>query len=426
VIPPLHEFDPTAVKSFDDLVALEGIYGHDAVYNWLGSLSHSNDDETVGAEPKALISPAKEQDDETYVKVRTILGAIPSRLEVEQCSEPDDAPPVFYSQEHDSFMQEDFKCYYQTPDKDPTSSSNRTLLRLLLHGDSDDDSGSDDDGSYRETAVYFERSGFLCGLAHRPPPNRPGPSLVMNVLFISGAHLSRPLAYEAGVLKKALYIFMVIIQNRQKFLDKVGFGNDFDGSLLDEEAAGYAFWFEQRPIDEIATGLRHFGDKRPADCLEDWKRGPGDELEGRIQAVLREERLAAFRKLVDLLLRLDPDKKPPTHSLDDSFLWLLDRRYLGRWWASCSDDLGLDDKVVYKPEIEPADVPMVVPAGEPAGEPEGNLPKKKRTGRTTRSGGARRHGRPPGSQTLPPCCCAATICDHLQGFNHAPCGGFRS
>ena len=121
--------------------------------------------------------------------------------------------------------------------------------------------------------------------------------------------------------------------------------------------------------------------------------------------VLRDERLAAFRKLVDLLLGLDPDKKPPTISLDDSFIWLLDRRYLGRWWAGCSDDLGLDDEVVYKPEIEPADVPMVVPPGEPAGEPEGNLPKKKRTGRTTRSGGARRHGRPPDSQglnTMPP------------------------
>jgi hypothetical protein len=135
----------------------------------------------------------------------------------------------------------------------------------MLQGDSDDDSSSGGDGSYRETAEYFERSGFLCGLAHLPPQNRPGPSIFMNVLFISGAHLSRPLAYEAGVLKKALYIFMVIIQNRHKFLGKVGFGNDFDGSLLVEEAAGYAFWFEKRPIDEIIVGLRHFGDRRSAD-----------------------------------------------------------------------------------------------------------------------------------------------------------------
>ena len=34
----LYEFDPTAVKSFDDLVALDGIYGADAVYEWIGSL----------------------------------------------------------------------------------------------------------------------------------------------------------------------------------------------------------------------------------------------------------------------------------------------------------------------------------------------------------------------------------------------------
>jgi hypothetical protein len=198
----------------------------------------------------------------------------------------------------------------------------------------------------------------------------------MNVLFISGAHLSRPLAYEAGVLKKVLDTFMGVIENRQKFLDKVGFGNDFDGRLLDEEAAGYVFWFEQRSIDEIIVGLRHFGDKWSADYLEDWKRGPGDELEGRIQMVLREERLAAFRKLVDLLLRLNPDKKPPTIPLDDWFIWLLDRRYLGRWWASCRDDLGLDDRTVYMPE--------------------GDIKKKRSGGRgQSRGGYARRHGRPP-------------------------------
>ena len=115
----------------------------------------------------------------------------------------------------------------------------------------------------------------------------------MNVLFISGARLSRPLAYEAGVLKNVLYTYMVIIQNRQKFLGMVGIGSEFDGSLLDEEAAGYEFWFEHRSIDEIIVGLRHFGDKRSADYLEEWKRGPGDELEGRIQMVLREERLGS-------------------------------------------------------------------------------------------------------------------------------------
>ena len=92
--------------------------------------------------------------------------------------------------------------------------------------------------------------------------------------------------------------------------------------------------------------------------------------------VLRDERLAAFSKLVDLLLRLNPDKKPPTIPLDDWFIWLLDRRYLGRWWASCRDDLGLDDRAVYMPE--------------------GDIKKKRSGGRgQSRGGYARRHGRPP-------------------------------
>jgi hypothetical protein len=92
--------------------------------------------------------------------------------------------------------------------------------------------------------------------------------------------------------------------------------------------------------------------------------------------VLRDEHLAAFRKLVGLLLRLNPDKKPPTIPFDDWFIWLLDRRYLGRWWASCRDDLGLDDRTVY----------ML----------EGDIKKKRSGGRgQSRGGYARRHGRPP-------------------------------
>ena len=92
------------------------------------------------------------------------------------------------------------------------------------------------------------------------------------------------------------------------------------------------------------------------------------------------------KNLVHLLLRLDPDKKPPTISLDDSFLWLLDRRYLGRWWASCRDDLGLDDRAVY------------MPGGlddKAAHMPEGDIKKKRSSGRGQHRGYARRHGRPP-------------------------------
>ncbi len=72
--------------------------------------------------------------------------------------------------------------------------------------------------------------------------------------------------------------------------------------------------------------------------LEDWKQGPGYELGKTTQAVLKERLLATFKKLTDLLLRPDPDKNLPTHSLgdsafplDDSVLWLPCRPYLGRW-----------------------------------------------------------------------------------------------
>ena len=87
---------------------------------------------------------------------------------------------------------------------------------------------------------------------------------------------------------------------------------------------------------------------RAARFLEDWQRGPGRELEELTKKVLEEHRLAAFNKLVNLLLRPDPDKKPPTISLDDS---ALDRQYSGRRWADLSDDLGFDDKVVYGPKV---------------------------------------------------------------------------
>ena len=60
------------------------------------------------AEPEDPLRPKTR--DETYAKVRSILDAIPRRLEAEQFPQPDDAPPVFYSQEDDSFMQ-GFKCY---------------------------------------------------------------------------------------------------------------------------------------------------------------------------------------------------------------------------------------------------------------------------------------------------------------------------
>ena len=69
--------------------------------------------------------------------------------------------------------------------------------------------------------------------------------------------------------------------------------------------------------------------------------------------------MAAFNKLTDLCLRLDPDKNPPTHPLDDSacpledsFLWPPDRPYLGRW-GGWRDDIGLVDNVVYKPGAMP-------------------------------------------------------------------------
>ncbi len=55
--------------------------------------------------------------------------------------------------------------------------------------------------------------------------------------------------------------------------------------------------------------------------------------------MLKEHRMAAFKKLTGLLPRPDPDKNLLTHSLDDLafpldlFLWLPNCPYSGRWGA---------------------------------------------------------------------------------------------
>ena len=125
----------------------------------------------------------------------------------------------------------------------------------------------------------------------------------------------------------------------QKFLDEVGIGQEhsFDGGLLLPEAAGFDFWFEPRSIDVIIDGLRRAGDVISVKFLERWKQGPGDELGNTTQAVLKEHRLAAFKKLTNLIPRPGLDTNPLTHSLgdsafplDDSPLWLLNRPYLGK------------------------------------------------------------------------------------------------
>ncbi len=339
-----------------------------------------------------LAEETKQVHDKTYAEACAILATLLSRQEAErraqQLARDYDSPPIFHVPEDGTFDM-GFKCYYQTPDPGSTFQYNRTLLRLLLRPDSDhydSDGGSYSDGSDDPGSTdYFDANSVLCGLAHRPHWSSPGPSPIMNVLFICTLNTSKK-SYEAAVLKSALHTFLVIFKGaaRQKFLEEIGFGDEFNGSLIDKNAAGYLFWFERYSIGEIIDGLRRYGDVRAARFLEDWERGPGRELEELTKKVLEEHRLAAFSKLVNLLLRPDPDKKPPTISLDDS---ALDRQYSGRWWADFSDDLGFDDKVVYGPKV------MF------SGVLDKNQPTKKRTGRKTRSGGARqRYGRPSDSQ----------------------------
>ena len=107
-----------------------------------------------------------------------------------------------------------------------------------------------------------------------------------------------------------------------------GHENGFDGGLLLPEAAGFDFRFERRSIGEIIDGLRRVGNSLAVEFLEHWKEGLGDELGKTTQAVFKEHRFAAIKELIDLLLRPNPDKNPPTRSLDDlaysledSFLW---------------------------------------------------------------------------------------------------------
>ena len=127
--------------------------------------------------------------------------------------------------------------------------------------------------------------------------------------------------------------------------------------------------------------------------------------------MLNEHRLAAFKKLTKLIPRPGRDTNPLTHSLDDSafplddsFLWLLNRPYLGGWGGS-RDDNGLVDNVVYKPGAISigGHIKNRLERGGGAeqrhrrhpdsqGVPDKVQPKKKRlSGRAKR-----RHGRPPG------------------------------
>ncbi len=117
----------------------------------------------------------------------------------------------------------------------------------------------------------------------------------------------------------------------------VGHEYGFDGGLFLPEAAGFDFWFEPRAIDGIIVGKRRVGDLLAVEFLEQWKQGPGDELGKSAQEMLKEHRLAAFKKLTDLIPRPDRDTNPLTYSLgdsafplDDSPLWLLNRPYLGK------------------------------------------------------------------------------------------------
>ena len=182
------------------------------------------------------------------------------------------------------------------------------------------------------------------------------------------------------------------------------------------ETTGFDFWFERRSIDEIIDGLRRVGNLLAVKFLEHWKQGPGDELGKTTQAVLKEHRLAAFKKLTRLIPRPGRDTNPLTHSLDDSALSLDDpslrllyRPSLGRreGWR---DDISLADNVVYKPGAMPIGglIKNQLGSGGGAEQHHGRPPdspdsqgvpdkvqfKKKRLfGRAKR-----RHGRPPDSQ----------------------------
>jgi hypothetical protein len=165
--------------------------------------------ETKNAEVCAIANTTSETikvPDNVYVEVRAILAALPTLADAVLLAQDrlreQDRAPIRYDYEENEFSLEGFKCYYQSKNRDPTCTDNKTILG----------------------------------------PRNCGPSLVMNILFISG-----PESREKSVLEKIMYIFLHNSEC-QKFLDKIGFGHEygFDGDLLLPEAAGFDFWFEPR------------------------------------------------------------------------------------------------------------------------------------------------------------------------------------
>ena len=347
------------------------------------------------AEPKDPLRPKTR--DQLFLCVKAITSAIPTYADLilNPPPEPEAGPELVYVADEDRIQGYDFKCYYQDSNPDPASSP--TVFRMTIYeevldggggGEGGDAVGGDDEdiveGLWSEDED--ERETYFCTLLPRDHASQPsGPSELMDVLLIDppiGVPL-KPWNNEEQTLWEVRTWYLGKSFDREQLLRRVGYDRFFDGGLIWKGAAGFELMFQRRSVFDIIKGLRDYGMRRGADYLENSALKSQRELEGRIQKELKEKRWAAFGRVVDIVLRLNPDKPRPTISLEDSFLWLLDRRYLGRWWASCRDDLGLDDKVVYKPE------------GEPVGEPDRHLPKKKQTGRSTR-GGSRRHGRPPG------------------------------
>ena len=392
---PREKFDDMAEDPLDELVALVKKYG---CVRGDDQPVPVDDDDNVVAELEALIRPAKKQTalhragwvaeqarDPVFLRVKTITSAIPTHahLILNPPPEPEVGPELTYVVDEDRIQGYDFKCYYQDSNPDPASSF--TVFRMTIYEEVLDGGGggggADDDEDIGEGPwSEDERETYLCTLLPCDHADQPrGPSEFMDVLLIVppiGVLCDKPWNNEEETLRSARAWYLGKSFDSEKLLRRVGYDRFFDGGLIWKGATGFEFMFQRRLLVDIIKGLRDNGMRQGADYLENSALKPQRELEGRIQKVLKEERWAAFGRVVDLVLRLNPDKNPPTISLDETFVELLERRYLGRWWASCRDDLGLDDRAVYMPE--------------------GDIKKKRSGGRgQSRGGYARRHGRPP-------------------------------
>ena len=158
--PATHNIPTCSLNSFDRAASKYTQHERTGESRLDEILSEEEDDKSplTGADRMRLAAIMAEPDEGTEAIVEGLAKSREGSLVQAQIVGDDgvyscrDDSARHLKQTRDETYAEGFKCYYQSPDKDPTSSSTRTLLRLPLQVNSDDDSRSDSDGGYRDSS----------------------------------------------------------------------------------------------------------------------------------------------------------------------------------------------------------------------------------------------------------------------------------